>query len=147
MEKSKNLIDLYSERILALAVAIPLSERLITPQVTIKKRSPLCGSMVTIDLNIENDKILNYGHEVKACALGQASASILAKDILGKTSSQIIDLRTAVMQMLTGCQFPLTIFTDYQVLSPARDYKNRHASIMLALDATVEGIHKIKNNL
>ena len=147
MEKSKNLIDLYSERILALAVAIPLSERLITPQVTIKKRSPLCGSMVTIDLNIENDKILNYGHDVKACALGQASASILAKDILGKTSSQIIDLRTAVMQMLTGCQSPLTIFTDYQVLSPARDYKNRHASIMLALDATVEGIQKIKNNL
>ena len=144
MDKSNNLIDLYSEKILELACNISLYERLKFPDITIKKRAPICGSMIAVDLKITEEKVTAYAQDVKACALGQASASILAKDIIGKTSEEIVATRNAVKQMLCGEPYILNIFTDYTFLSPAADYKHRHPSIMLALDATIEGISEIK---
>ncbi len=147
MEKSKDSIELYSNQILSLAANIPLTERLLSPDITVTKRSRLCGSTVTIDLIMKNEIIVDYAHEIKACALGQASASILAKDILGKTSTQIIKARNSVVQMLNNVNYSHDIFSDYEVLLPASQFKNRHDSILLPLDATVEGIDKILSAL
>ena len=144
MEKPKDLFELYSNQILLLAADIPLLERLNSPDATISNRTKLCGSVITIDLTMNNNVIMGYAHEVKACALGQASASILAKDIVGKTGEQIIKVRDAVIQMLNGVNYSLEIFPQYQVLTPASEFKNRHESIMLALDATVQAIRQIR---
>ena len=96
---------------------------------------------------MKDNIILDYAHEVKSCALGQASASILAKDIVGKTSKQIINVRDAVFQMLKGSSYSLDIFPNYKVLTPASEFKNRHESVMLPLDAAVQAIMKIKANV
>ena len=145
---SAKLIDLYSHKILAYAADIPLTERLINPQCTVEKRSPLCGSMITVDLKLKDNVICGYGHEVRACALGQASASILAKNILGSNCKEIQTLRQTILFMLNGeGSAPKNKFSDYEILSPAKDYKNRHASILLALDAVVEAIDKIRSKI
>ena len=146
MEKSKYSLDLYSDQILSLAAGIPLMERLTPSDMTITKRSQLCGSMVTVDVNMIQKIITDYSHDIKACALGQASASILATDIVGKTASQITEVRDAVFKMLNGSLYSLKIFPQYQVLLPAREFKNRHESIMLCLDAAVEAINAINAN-
>ena len=146
MEKPKYSLDLYSDQILSLAAGIPLMERLTPSDMTITKRSQLCGSMVTVDVNMIQKIITDYSHDIKACALGQASASILATDIVGKTASQITEVRDAVFKMLNGSLYSLKIFPQYQVLLPAREFKNRHESIMLSLDAAVEAIKKINAN-
>ena len=146
MEKSKNLFELYSNQILALAANIPLLERISSPHATITNRTKLCGSIITIDLNMNNNIIQDYAHEVKACALGQASASILANGIIGKTSEQIINVRDAVFLMLNGSSYSLDIFPQYHILTPASEFKNRHDSIMLSLNAAVKAIRKIKFN-
>ena len=147
MEKPKDLFELYSNQILSLAADLPLLERLNTPDATISSQTKLCGSIITIDLNVNNNIIMDYSHEVKACALGQASASILAKDIVGKTGEQIISVRDAVFQMLNGSNYELDIFPQYQILTPASEFKNRHDSIMLSLDAVVQAIKSIRHNI
>ncbi|HSF92733.1 MAG TPA: iron-sulfur cluster assembly scaffold protein, partial [Paracoccaceae bacterium] len=86
---STDLIDLYSQRILALAADIPHAERLDAPQATAQKRSPLCGSVITVDLDVTDGKVSRFGMDVKACALGQASASVVAANIIGCTREQI----------------------------------------------------------
>ena len=144
MEKSKDLFELYSNQILALAANIPLLERISSPDATITNRTKLCGSIITIDLNMNNNIIQDYAHEVKACALGQASASILANGIIGKTSEQIINVRDAVFLMLNGSSYSLDIFPQYHILTPASEFKNRHDSIMLSLNAVVKAIRKIE---
>ena len=147
MEKSKDPFELYSHQILTLAGNIPLLERLPSPDISISKRSKLCGSMVIIDLSMENGRVSSYSHDIKACALGQASASILAKEIIGKTEEQITTVRNSVVKMLNGSTYSEEIFLDYQFLSPASQFKNRHDSIMLVLDATVEAIKKITGKI
>ena len=92
---------------------------------------------------MENGRVSSYSHDIKACALGQASASILAKEIIGKTEEQITTVRNSVVKMLNGSTYSEDIFLDYQFLSPASQFKNRHDSIMLVLDATVEAVKKI----
>ena len=144
MEKSKDLFELYSNQILALAANIPLLERIGSPDATVTSRTKLCGSVITIDINIKNNIIQDYAHEVKACALGQASASILANGIIGKTSKQIINVRDAVFLMLNGSRYALDIFPQYHILTPASEFKNRHDSIMLSLNAAVTAIRKIE---
>lgn len=147
MEKTKDLFELYSNQILKLAADIPILERLNSPDVTINNRTKLCGSLITIDLNMNNGIIIGYAHEVKACALGQASASILAKDIVGKTGKEVIKVREAVFKMLNGSSYSLDIFPEYQILSSAAEFKNRHDSILLSLDAAVQAIKKIKRDV
>lgn len=134
-----DLIKLYSGRILALAADIPLTERLEDPQATVKKRAPLCGSTITVDLTVEDGRISAYGQDVKACALGQAAASVLAGEVIGRTREEIEAARDSMLAMLTeNGAVPAPPFDDFAVLGPARDFRNRHASIMLALNATAE---------
>jgi NifU-like protein involved in Fe-S cluster formation len=138
MSGDDDLIKLYSQRILALAAAIPLTECLPSPQVTARKRSPLCGSTVTVDLDVASGRITAFGQDVKACALGQASASVLGRHVLGASRDDIARTRDALAAMLTtGGPAPGAPFEELEVLLPARDYRNRHASILLAWDATL----------
>ncbi len=134
----QDLIKLYSQRILALAADIPHSERLAQPQVSARKRSPLCGSTVTVDLCLEDGRISDFGQDVKACALGQAAASVLGSVAIGRTRAEIAAARDQLHAMLkSGGPVPDAPFEGFEVLLPAREYKNRHASIMLALEATL----------
>jgi NifU-like protein involved in Fe-S cluster formation len=138
MSADDDLIRLYSQRILALAADIPLTDRLANPQVTARKRSPLCGSTVTVDLNLTDGRVAAFGQDVRACALGQASASVLGRHVIGTNRADIAAARDALVAMLkSGAPAPGAPFDELEVLMPARDYKNRHASILLAWDATL----------
>lgn len=135
----EDMIRLYSQRILALASDIPLSGRLAHPQVSAKRRSPLCGSTVTVDLMLgEDGRIADFRQDVRACALGQASAAVLGRHVVGASRSEIEATRNALAAMLkSGGPVPGAPFNDLEVLEPAKDFRNRHASILLAWDATL----------
>ncbi|KAA2316881.1 iron-sulfur cluster assembly scaffold protein [Pseudooceanicola sediminis] len=139
-----DLIKLYSNRILALAADIPRQTRLEAPDATVRKRAPLCGSTVTVDVRVEDGRIVDYGQEVRACALGQAAASIVGGGILGQTRAEVHAARDALRAMLKeGGPTPPAPFDGLEVLGPARDYKNRHASILLSLDALCEAMDEV----
>ncbi len=136
-----DLIKLYSQRILALAADIPHMRRLEHPTATVRKRSPLCGSTVTVDVAVKDGRIVDYGQDVKACALGQASAALSGAHMIGRTRAEVERARDELRAMLKeGGPVPSAPFMGYEVLEPARDYKNRHASILLALEATAEAL-------
>ncbi len=140
-----DLKKLYAGRILELAADIPLSERLEAADATVKKRSPLCGSTVTVDLELSDGRISAFGQDVKACALGQAAASVLGAVAVGRTLEEIETARDQLRAMLKDDgPVPDAPFDDYAVLEPARDFKNRHASILLAIEATAEAMEKAK---
>ena len=139
MSGENDLIKLYSGRILALAAEIPHTDRLEAPDATVKKRSPLCGSTVTVDIALDDGRISAFGQDVKACALGQAAASIVGGNVIGASRSDIETARDSLKIMLKqDGPTPPSPFEGLEVLRPAREYKNRHASIMLALEATLE---------
>jgi NifU-like protein involved in Fe-S cluster formation len=141
MSAETDLIKLYSGRILALAADMPRTERLGAPTATAKRRAPLCGSNVTVDLQIEDGIVTDYAQDVKACALGQAAAAIVGKNIVGLSVSEVQAGRDALFAMLkSDGPVPPAPFAEFEVLQPAKDYKNRHASIMLAFDATLDAI-------
>jgi len=143
MSGDTDLIKLYSSRILALAADIPNDERLPEPDATIKKRSPLCGSTVTVDITLKDGAIDQFGQDVKACALGQAAAAVVGANAQGATRAQIETARDQLKALLKeDGPTPDAPFDGLEVLRPARDYKNRHASIMLALEATLEAMDK-----
>ena len=135
-----DLIKLYSARILALAADIPHHGRLSAPQGTARRRSPLCGSTVTADVVLKDGRIVDFGQDVKACALGQASAAILGQVAIGRTLPELQAARDALKSMLKDGPVPRAPIDGYEVLHPARDYKNRHASILLALEAICEAV-------
>jgi len=140
-----DLMKLYSQRILALAADMPHTERLDAPTATAKKRSPLCGSTVTVDIALFDGVVTDYGQDVKACALGQAAAAIVGANIIGLTEDQIQTGRDQLFAMLKeDGNVPSAPFSDLEVLQPAKDYKNRHASIMLAFDATLDALENAK---
>ena len=135
------LINLYSAKILSLAATIPLSNRLKDPDTSIRKHSPICGSTVTVDLKTSNNVIIEFGQDIKACALGQAAASVLGKNIIGLTKSEIKKGRDQLSEMLTNNgPTPDKPFEGFEPLQSARSYSNRHASILLAIDATLEAL-------
>ena len=143
MSGETDLIKLYSARILALAADIPHLGRLDSPDATVKKRSPLCGSTVTVDVKVKDGKISDFGQDVKACALGQASASVVGGAIVGATRAQVEQARDQLKAMLKqDGPAPEAPFDGLEVLRPAREYKNRHASILLALEATAEAMEQ-----
>lgn len=143
MSSDSDLIKLYSQRILALAADIPRTDRLNHPDATVKRRSPLCGSTVTVDVAMKDGCIVDYGQDVKACALGQASASVVGRNIIGRSRAEVEQARDELRAMLKeNGPAPSAPFDGLEVLLPARDYKNRHASILLALEATVEAMQK-----
>ncbi|SFP48077.1 iron-sulfur cluster assembly scaffold protein [Tranquillimonas alkanivorans] len=138
-----DLIKLYSGRILQLAAEIPHTDRLDAPQASVRKRSPLCGSTVTVDVDVEDGRVARFGQDVKACALGQAAASVVGANVLGRTRAEVERARDELRAMLkSGGPAPAAPFDALSVLEPARDYKNRHASILLAIEATAEAMEE-----
>ena len=141
MAAETDLIKLYSGRILALAADIPHLGRLEAPMATVKRRSPLCGSAVTVDMVVENGRVTQFGQDVKACALGQAAAAVTGGAIIGRNLPEVEQARDALRAMLKdGGPVPDAPFEGFEVLSPARDYKNRHASILLSIEAAAEAM-------
>ncbi len=132
-----DLISLYSARILQLTTQIPHLGRLPQPTGSATKRSQTCGSSVTVDVVVTDGRIVAFAQEVKACALGQAAAAVLGAAVLGRSHAELSRTREQLAAMLTGGPPPVVPFADFQVLIAARDYKNRHPSILLALDATL----------
>lgn len=138
-----DLIKLYSGRILELAADIPHLGRLDNPAATVKKRSPLCGSTVTVDLDMKDGKVSRFAQDVKACALGQAAASVVGAAIVGATEAQVLTARDELRAMLKADgPAPSAPFDNLEVLRPAAAYKNRHASILLTLEASAEACEK-----
>lgn len=143
MPADTDLIKLYSTRILALAADMPFAARLPDPHATVKKRSPLCGSTVTIDVTVKDGKIAGYGQDVKACALGQAAAAVTGHAVIGRTLNEVLSARDSLRAMLkSNGPVPSAPFDGFEVLEPARDFKNRHASILLAIEATAEAMEQ-----
>ncbi len=136
-----DLIKLYSGRILELAASIPHLGRLDAPDGSAKRRSPLCGSTVTVDVMVSDGRVIGFAQDVKACALGQAAASVLGAAVIGRTRAEVEAARDALLAMLKSSDpAPVAPFDGFEVLIPARDYKNRHASIMLPLEATADAM-------
>lgn len=139
------LNTVYNQRILELAGNIPRLGRLSDAQASATAHSRLCGSTVTVDLRLADGKVSDFAHDVKACALGQASSSIMARNIIGATPDELRAVRETVRRMLkeNGAP-PEGKWADIQVLEPVREYKARHASTLLTFDAVVEALGKIE---
>jgi NifU-like protein involved in Fe-S cluster formation len=136
-----DLIKLYSGRILELAADIPHLGRLAAPQARVRRRSPLCGSTVTVEVVVRDGRIAEFAQDVKACALGQAAASVAGRVLIGRSRAEVERARDELQAMLTdGGSVPAAPFEGLEVLLPARDYRNRHASILLALEAAAEAM-------
>jgi NifU-like protein involved in Fe-S cluster formation len=139
------LNDVYNRRIIELAGNIPRIGRLGDPDASATAHSRLCGSTVTVDLKMAGDTVTDFAHEVKACALGQASSSIMARHVIGAKADELRNLRETVRRMLKENGPPPTgKWADIAVLEPVRDYKARHASTMLTFDAVADAIDKIE---
>jgi len=140
------LNDVYNKRIIELAGNIPRIGRLPAPDASATAHSRLCGSTVTVDLKMDGDTVTDFAHEVKACALGQASSSIMASHIIGSKADELRRLREAVRKMLKENGQPPAEgkWADIAVLEPVRDYKARHASTLLTFDAVVDAIGQIE---
>lgn len=140
------LNEVYNRRILELAAGIPRLGRLPQPDATATAHSKLCGSTVTVDLKMDGDTVTDFAHEVKACALGQASSSIMGAHVVGSRADELRTLRETVRRMLKEQGEPPGEgkWADIAVLEPVRDYKARHASTLLTFDAVVDAISQIE---
>ena len=140
------LSDVYNKRILELAAEIPHLGRLPHPDASATAHSKLCGSTVTVDLMLRDGHVTDFAHDVKACALGQASSSIMARNIVGSTPEELRALRDGVRRMLKENAPPpdAAKWADIAVLEPVRDYKARHSSTLLTFDAVVDAISQIE---
>jgi NifU-like protein involved in Fe-S cluster formation len=137
--------EIYNKKIIELAGNIPRLGRLDDPDATATAHSRLCGSTVTVDLKMDGDEVTDFAHDVKACALGQASSSIMARHVIGSKADELRDLREAVRRMLKEDGAPPSgKWADIAVLEPVRDYKARHASTLLTFDAVVDAINQIE---
>tara|TARA_R110000868_G_scaffold129632_10_gene338702 strand:- start:1655 stop:2113 length:459 start_codon:yes stop_codon:yes gene_type:complete len=139
------LNEIYNTRILKLAADIPLTDRLAAPDATVTAVSKLCGSKVTVDVKMDGDKVVAYGADIKACALGQASSSIMAHHVIGASASELHEVGKAMRAMLKDGAEPPRGFMDgkwldLEVLEPVRDFKARHASTLLVFDAVEEAV-------
>ena len=140
------LNDVYNKRILELAAEIPHLGRLPHPDASATAHSKLCGSTVTVDLVLRDGQVAEFGHDVKACALGQASSSIMARNIVGSTPEELRALRDGVRRMLKENAPPpeAAKWADIAVLEPVRDFKARHSSTLLTFDAVVDALGQIE---
>lgn len=141
MSEDQDLMSLYSSRILALATDIPHLGRLDAPEGSAKERAPLCGSTVTVDVTLRDGRISEFAQDVKACALGQAAASVVGAHVIGLDKSAVMRARDELSAMLKeDGPIPSAPFGNLEVLLPAREFKNRHASILLSLNATLAAL-------
>lgn len=139
------LSDLYSQRILEIAGNPPPAPRLRAPNATARRTSRICGSSVEVDIVVEDGVITAYGHSVRACALGQTSAAIVAREIVGTGAVEFRELSGGVRQMLaSGAAAPDGRWEDLRYLAPVRDYPNRHASTLLVFDAVVAALDELE---
>jgi NifU-like protein involved in Fe-S cluster formation len=139
------LNDVYNAKILDLAGNIPRLGRLEAPDASATAHSKLCGSTVTVDVVMTDGQVSDFAHDVKACALGQASSSIMARHVVGSKPDELRDLRETVRKMLKENGAPPTgRWADIAVLEPVRDYKARHASTLLTFDAVVKAVDEIE---
>jgi len=137
--------DVYNAKILGFAGNIARIGRLEDPDATAKAHSKLCGSTVIVDLKISDGVVTDFAHEVKACALGQASSAIMAEHVVGASADELRAVRETMLGMLKANGGPPEgRFADLKYLEPVRDYKARHASTMLTFDAVVDAIGQIE---
>jgi NifU-like protein involved in Fe-S cluster formation len=137
------LNDIYNKRILGFAADIPRHARLADPDGTAIAHSRLCGSKVTVDVKMDGPRVADFGHEVKACALGQASSSIMARNVVGASAEELHRIRREMHAMLKENGPPPTgRWSDLEALLPVRDFKARHASTLLTFDAVCEAVEK-----
>jgi NifU-like protein involved in Fe-S cluster formation len=137
--------DVYNKKILGFAADIPFLERLADAHATAVALSKLCGSKVTVDLKMADGVVTGFGQDVKACALGQASSSIMGRHVIGSNSNELKCLRETMHKMLKeGGPAPTGKWADLEALTPVRDYKARHASTLLTFDAVVDAVQQIE---
>lgn len=137
--------DIYNSRILEFAGNIPRIGLLEDADAEASAHSKLCGSRVRIWLKMDGNRVSDFAHDVKACALGQASSSIMARNVIGATSAEVRKAREDMLAMLKADgDGPSGRFEDMRFLRPVRDYKARHASTMLTFDAVVDAIGQIE---
>jgi NifU-like protein involved in Fe-S cluster formation len=135
------LNDVYNRRILELAADIPRLGRLADPSASATAHSKLCGSTVTVDVVLEGGKVADFAHDVRACALGQASSSIMARNVVGASGEELRQVRDEMYRMLKeNGPAPDGKWADLKVLEPVRDYRARHASTLLTFDAVVDAV-------
>lgn len=133
--------DLYSAQLLKLAANLPRSGRLPAPDASVEKVSKLCGSRVTVDVTVADGRVSDFAQDVKACALGQASASILGANVVGASLAELELARDQFRAMLKqGATAPEGRFSDLSMLAPVKDYPARHASTLLAFEAVTEAV-------
>lgn len=139
------LDDIYNAKILEFAGNIPRIGRLDHPDATAKAHSKLCGSTVIVDLSMKDGVVSDFAHDVKACALGQASSSIMAQNIMGASAAELREVQKSMRAMLKdGGEPPRGRFADLKFLEPVREYKARHASTLLTFDAVVDALDQIE---
>ena len=137
--------DIYNSRILEFAGNIPRTGMLSDADAEASAHSKLCGSRVRIWLKMDGERVSDFAHEVKACALGQASSSIMARHVIGATAAEVRQAREDMLAMLKADgEGPTGRFEDMRFLRPVREYKARHASTMLTFDAVVDAIGQIE---
>ena len=137
--------EIYNRKILEFAADIPHLQRLGAPDATAIAYSKLCGSKVTVDLKMKGNVVTDFGQEVKACALGQASSSVMARHIIGSSAPELRSLKEQMYAMLKdGGPAPQGKWADYEAFIPVRDFKARHASTLLTFDAVTDAISQIE---
>jgi NifU-like protein involved in Fe-S cluster formation len=135
--------DLYSAKLLKLAANLPRAGRLDSPDASVEKVAKLCGSRVLVDVKVEGDQVSDFAQEVKACALGQAAASVLGSTVIGASLPELEVAREQFRAMLkAGGPAPDGRFSDLSMLAPVKDYPARHASTLLAFEAVTEAVQK-----
>jgi NifU-like protein involved in Fe-S cluster formation len=145
MSEAAKIKALYNARIMEFAENIPREGRLDAPDATASVRSPLCGSLITVDIKVQDGVIAGYAHVVRACTLGQAAASITARHIIGTTVAEFHHIAAAMRAMLKeGQDLPAGAWEDLQVLTPVRDFKSRHGSVLLSFDAVEKALAQIE---
>jgi NifU-like protein involved in Fe-S cluster formation len=137
--------EIYSQRILEIAASMPRTARLSHPDATATAVSKLCGSRVIVDLSMRGDVVTDYGQTVKACLLGQSSAAVMGREIVGATADELRGVGAAMRKMLKeGGPPPVGQWADLAALQPVKDYKARHASTLLVFDAVEDAISQIE---
>ncbi|MBC8038241.1 MAG: iron-sulfur cluster assembly scaffold protein [Rhizobiales bacterium] len=137
--------EIYNKRILEFAADIPALHRLPDPHASAVAHSRLCGSKVTVDLKMKDGVVTDFGHDVKACALGQASSSIMARHVVGSTGPELNALKEQMHHMLKdNGPPPGGKWSDLEALVPVRDFKARHASTLLTFDAVADAVAQIE---
>jgi NifU-like protein involved in Fe-S cluster formation len=137
----RDLLQLYSQRLLALAADVPRMGRLETADGAARRRSPTCGSTVSVEVRMAGGRIADFAQEIRACALGQAAAAVVGAAAVGRTAEEVRQGRDGLRAMLKeGAPPPPAPWDGFEALLPARDHANRHASVMLAIEATLEAV-------